>query len=270
MNKRHTTLDGNNMRISYREGFIENEEIFENHCHTRYELIAVFDGKVTIVVGNRKSSLRTGETVVIPPLVYHSVFAEGDTMYKRATVLFDESFIPPEIFSDFKERGEAEPISTDTALGAAAERLRAVFLAEAAPDKKYIPLVKSILTEMVYLYTYRRGAEKREKLHPTVKLVTEYIDSHIAERITLDDIASSLFISKSSISHLFREEMKISVKQYVLHKKLGIAVGLIEDGKLLTEVAETVGYENYANFYRMYKKITGKSPRESKRSENVN
>ena len=55
--------------------------------------------------------------------------------------------------------------------------------------------------------------------------------------------------------------MKISIKQYILQKKLSYAANLIECGIRATEAAERIGYENYANFYKMYVKVFGTPPK---------
>ncbi|MBQ9070742.1 MAG: helix-turn-helix transcriptional regulator [Clostridia bacterium] len=257
--RKHLTLEGENIRISYREQFTPGEEIFENHCHARYEMIAVFEGKVTIVVDKGKYTLRQGEIVIIPPLVYHSVFAEDELTYKRATLLFDSSLIPSEIMSDFTEKTGRQSVSKHGSLDAPLQSLKSIF-AEAEREK-FLPLAKSLLTEIIYIHTYKDTSGKKEKSHPTVKAITEYIDLHITEKISLEGIADSVFLSKSTVSHLFAGEMKISVKQYVLQKKLSYAARLIEEGCSAGRAAEAVGYDNYANFYKMYKKVMGVSPR---------
>ena len=257
--KVHKTMQGKDIRISYREGVVEGEEIFESHCHTRYEIIAVFEGKVSIVIDNKKFTLRAGEIAVIPPLSYHSVFGAEEVMYKRATALFEENIIPPEIIEDFKAKTLAQSLSSHELLKVTLERIRSVFLEN--PSEKFLPLVKSLLTEALYVHTYKDTASKKEKSHPTVKAVAEYIDSHITEKLTLDVIAENVFLSKSSVSHIFKNEMKISVKQYVLQKKLAYATRLMSEGVGACEASSAVGYDNYANFYKMYKNLFGTSPR---------
>ena len=79
------------MRISYREGITSDEHIFENHCHARYEMIAVIEGEIGLIIENRKYNLSAGRIAIIPPLKYHSVFSVGKTVYKRMTVLFDSA-----------------------------------------------------------------------------------------------------------------------------------------------------------------------------------
>ena len=48
--------------------------------------------------------------------------------------------------------------------------------------------------------------------------------------------------------------MNISPKQYILQKKLALANKLMDEGVPRTVVAMQVGYENYSNFYRLYRK----------------
>ena len=88
----------------------------------------------------------------------------------------------------------------------------------------------------------------------------EYIDEHLCEKIYLDDLAKHTFRSKSSFCHLFESKMKITPKQYILQKKLALANKMIKEGIPATEVAKQIGYENYSNFYRAYKKQYQKGP----------
>ena len=258
---KHKTLENENMRISYREGFVENQKIFENHCHARYEMISVFEGSVGIVVDNKRYTLKEGELAIIPPLVYHSVFAKDTLMYKRATILFDEKLIPTEIKDDFAEKTKYQSVSIHESFCHLFERLKDVFADE--ENKKFLPLVSSILIEALYIHTYKDTSGKRDKSHPVVNRAAEYINNHLADKITLDDVAASLFLSKSTVSHVFRDELKISVKQYILQKKIAYAASLICDGVSAGEAAEIIGYDNYANFYKMYKKIIGTTPKET-------
>ena len=261
--KVHKTMQGEDIRISYREGIVAGDEMFESHCHTRYEIIAVFEGKVSIVIDGKKFTLKAGEIAVIPPLAYHSVFAVEQTMYKRATALFDESFIPREIAEDFKAKTLRQPLSSHELLSSALGRVREVF--QDSATAVFLPLVKSLFIETLYTHTYKDTAAKKERSHPTVKAAIEYIDSHITEKLTLEVIAEHVFLSKSSVSHVFRSEMKISVKQYIINKKLAYAASLMRDGVSATEAATTVGYDNYSNFYKMYKNVFGTSPRDDSR-----
>lgn len=258
----HITVQNERIRASYREGTLDGERIFENHCHGRFETIAVFEGSMSIVVDGERYTLGAGELIVIPPLAYHSVFTVGDVTYKRATFLFDEALIPREIKDDFLARVRSHPVSSEAAQQSVMRGLEEIFCE--AELSRYLPLAESLLTEAMYIHTYKAGKGAESKINPTVKAVIEYIDAHITEKILLDDVAKALFLSKSTVCHLFASEMKISPKQYILQKKLAHAARLMDEGASAQEASRAIGYENYANFYLAFKKIFGESPRNKK------
>ncbi len=257
----HEVIENKDMRISYREGNISNEHIFENHCHTKYEIIAVTDGEIRIVIENRRYELRAGEIAFIPPFKYHSVFTLGGVLYKRLTVLFDKSFVPEEIRADFFEKTEKYPVAANDMLASVFLKMKDIFAH--SERGRFLPLASSLLTEALYVHTYKDITPTSEKVNPHILKITDYINEHIFEKILLDDIAEHLFLSKSTVCHLFAEEMKISPKQYILQKKISAAAKLIEDGTPASEAGRLVGYDNYANFYKMYIKVFGVSPKKA-------
>ena len=256
----HIKFVGKRFGLSYREGIIETEHIFERHSHPSYELIAIFGGQISIVIGDTRYELSEGEIAIIPPLVYHSVFVHGNVSYKRATVLFGGAIVPPPIEADFIAKISRAPTAKNAALPAPLSAMQEAIFEERGEVNE--PLIEALLTQLLYIATYKSGYAEREYSHPTVKAAVEYIDTHISERITLDGIADALFVSKSTVSHLFCREMKISPKQYVLQKKLSYAARLISEGVAATEAARRVGYDNYANFYKLHKKLFGTAPTE--------
>ena len=255
----HKRVISERLRLSYREGVTPNGHIFENHTHPSFELIAVLSGSVNIALENVRYSLSAGEIAIIPPLAYHSVFCDRNSDYERITVLFDKSFIPREIEAEFADKTALTPISRHSSQFAVLSSMREAMLEKKA--EQFEPLLASLITELVYTYTFKASDVPEGSAHPVVRSVITYVDSHIGEKILLDDLAASAFVSKSTISHIFLSEMKISVKQYVLQKKLSYAARLIAEGKRATEAARLVGYENYPNFYKAYKNVFGHSPK---------
>ena len=220
----------------------------------------MLSGSVNLVLENVKYSLTSGEIAIIPPFAYHSIFCERDSEYERITALFDKSFIPEQIYGELAERSGVTLVCSHSSLTSALASMKELFFED--DPEKYEPLLSSLLTEVLYTYTFKGGSVLSGSAHPTVRAVISYVDEQIGEKILLVDIAASAFVSKSTVSHIFLSEMKISVKQYILHKKLSYAAHLISEGKRATEAARLVGYENYANFYKAYRKIFGRAPKE--------
>ena len=124
------------------------------------------------------------------------------------------------------------------------------------------------MIQLLYEYILYDGASVNEKpedtLDKTLQTVLNYIEAHLCDRLTLDAIAAVTARSKSSVCHLFKETMQVSIKQYILQKKLALASRMIREGVPPTVVAVRIGYENYGNFYRMYRKLFGMSPENEK------
>ena len=240
--------------LQYKEEKIENTLLWESHCHAKFELIAVIDGGISVTLEGRNYRLGRGEAIAIPPLCYHAIKANKAGVYKRLTVLFDQSAIPDVLAPRFL--GKSIPLNNlSTYITGELQRI--------CTDKDknfYASLAESFMTEI--LYTLARAAENRigNERDELLEKIILYVDENLCRSILLDDIATHTSRSKSSVCHLFEEKMKISPKQYILQKKLAYATQLINSGTPPTVAAARIGYDNYSNFYKIYKKHYGVSP----------
>jgi len=246
--------------LHYRSDIIENTLIWESHCHAGFELIAVVRGDISVTLEGRETRLNRGDAIIIPPLTYHSVSAQRRESYRRLTVLFDESAIPEMLRGRFTG-GTPRPRRLPDHLCAELERI-----CTSRQRDFYAPLADSLMIEALYALGEEverdDGIDADGSPEGTLRSILGYIDGHLDEPISLDGIATHVSRSKSSVCHLFEERMRISPKQYILQKKMALANGLIRKGVPPTEAALRVGYGNYSNFYRIYKKTYGHSPNE--------
>jgi AraC-like DNA-binding protein len=97
-----------------------------------------------------------------------------------------------------------------------------------------------------------------------VQKAVTYINDNIQNPLTLDEICSAIFVSKSSLCHKFAKSMHVTVNHYVTIKKIHHAAKLIRGGMGVIEASAAVGYNQYTTFYHNYKKILGISPSGSK------
>lgn len=232
--------------------------LLENHCHAQFELIAVFSGNVSLYPEGGMVSLSSGQAVLIPPLFYHAVDAESGGSYRRYTLLFDEAALPSPLRPVFTALHSPLCVRASDCL----TRLEKVLQSERR--SYYAPLADSLLTELFYRFAELPDGQIQPESRELADILN-YIEANLNKRITLEDIARHTARSKSSVCHIFSERMKISVKQYILQKKLSYAEKCMEEGLSASDAARAVGYENYSNFYRMYQKVFGRSPVGKKR-----
>lgn len=96
-----------------------------------------------------------------------------------------------------------------------------------------------------------------------VKRAAAYIDAHFFEELTLSSLAEQFHVESSYFSRLFRQETGENVMLYITRARIRKAQEYMrENGRSLTEIAFLIGYDDYTYFNRVFRKMTGKSPRE--------
>ena len=93
------------------------------------------------------------------------------------------------------------------------------------------------------------------------KSVASYIRHHLSDAIKTEDIASSLFMSRSHLSTRFKQETGMNLTEYIHQIKISEAKHLLaHTDKNLSLISNYLGYSSQSHFTRMFKKIVGMSP----------
>lgn len=243
---------------TYYEDNIKSSVIYDSHCHITYEILIVISGNITAVVENQKYELSANDLLIIPPLKYHNIYSENNMIYKRLTILFKDSFIPKEISQKFIENTSVNHAFSHNSLMFLTDSL--IHTLKHHNTDEFVPLMDSIIIQIFYTLIGKRTSIKSGENNEQLQSIIKYIDDNIKKNITLDDISRAMFLSKSLICHFFKAEMKISVKQYILQKKMNLAAQELKNGNPATKIAEELGFKNYSNFYKVFKNIFGVSP----------
>ena len=237
-----------NFDFRYMEDTILKEMLIENHCHSKFEMLAVIKGDISVIIEGKTFKLTSGDAIIVPPLLYHTVSSNKSGGYHRFTVIFDTNAIPAPLKQSFLEKNA---INTAFSWHRFDELVK---ISKAGNDSFYSPLFESFMTELFYSYHEEKSELKRMGSKDILENAISYIDEHLFEKILLEDIAKHVACSKSLVSHLFQEKMNISVKQYVIKKKLAMFDILLRSGMSPTDATAKLGYEHYSDFYRIRKK----------------
>lgn len=104
---------------------------------------------------------------------------------------------------------------------------------------------------------------KRDYKNRLVMRVQQYIQAHVEERISLNEIACLFGISPNYLSQIFKRYSDSGFSEYIQQSKINRAKELLAEGKLkVYEIAEMLGFENAFYFSRVFKKVTGVTPKE--------
>lgn len=97
--------------------------------------------------------------------------------------------------------------------------------------------------------------------------ITTYIQSNYMDKLTLDSIAEVLNLSKSYVSHVFKEITGFTVMEYVMEYRLTQVKYLLEmePNKALKDIAYASGFESASHFSRYFRVKVGVTAGEYRR-----
>lgn len=104
--------------------------------------------------------------------------------------------------------------------------------------------------------------EKSSNASPVKKACT-YIQKHIHENITREDIAKEIYMNVDYLSRIFKKEMGISLKDYIVSEKMKLAVAMLSNTDFsVSMIAANLGFTNFSYFAQVFKKFYNMSPSE--------
>lgn len=130
---------------------------------------------------------------------------------------------------------------------------------------------KELLVKQLLIFLYRLNPrffpEMSVKHDNVVWRVQRFLENNHQLQINNQELAAQFCLSKSYLSHIFKEATGYSIHQYLVNCRLSSSKTLLRDtGLSVTEIAFAVGFEDSSNFTRMFHDKYGISPREYRKS----
>lgn len=140
-----------------------------------------------------------------------------------------------------------------------------------AKKPMYMLAVQSLIHSLLIALarkTDRTNAEQREK-HTDLSLsfyhILEYIDTHSAEPLEVQQLADMCHMSYSNFARLFRENYGRSCKEYIQYIRLNKAQDLLLNSDYdLDYIALETGFFDSSHFIKTYKKWRGITPKQER------
>ncbi|MBT2293637.1 phosphoenolpyruvate hydrolase family protein [Paenibacillus albidus] len=108
------------------------------------------------------------------------------------------------------------------------------------------------------------------KHYDYVEFVKEYVAQNYMNDISFLDLAKVAHVSRSYLSSLFKKKVGCSFQTYIVKFRMDKAAEILDRENIqCSELAPLVGYQDYAQFSKMFKKYKGYSPKQYKSNLNT-
>jgi len=123
---------------------------------------------------------------------------------------------------------------------------------------------RSYLMELLYfiVYTlYRETPEEETSDQDEFSMITEFLNEHIEEQITLDMITKKFAINRNKLNALFVKNSSMTCMNYLQKLRIDLAKILLSKTEIpISEVSSRVGFPDPNYFTKLFKKTTGVTP----------
>lgn len=247
----------------------------EFHSHEFYELYCYLTGTATMVIEGYEQPLKRGDLFIIPPGHMHrAVHTDTAQRYERVFLyisrdclrsMSSDGFDLLMILDGHAARRHYRFHLDEEELAAFVQDVDEVIAnanGSTAADQLINRCRFNILLTRLGERFHRAVDEDAGRPMSRIGQVIDYLNEHIAQEHSLDQLAERFFVSKYYLLHEFRRHTNTSIYQYLLSKRMIYAKILLQRGLAPGHVSRQCGFRDYSCFYKAFKKATGLSPQQ--------
>lgn len=268
-------------RVHHTVGYAEEYALMSQfHYDTSLILLLFLRGHGEIRIEGRLYTFGAGDMIILNPSELHSCTIADDETFERISLHIGENIFDgfgkgiDGLFTAFYERkrGVGNLLHAERLRAIGGDRLMKEILAHAAGNGVADPiLLRCKAIELLAAINEAVDGQEPTDESPRIENelileILQYLNTHYSEDISLSDVADKFYHSKYHVCHLFREQVGITMHDYLALRRIHLVNDLIRRGDPISEACFSAGFRNYSNFFRLYKKHTGMTPQEFKNS----
>lgn len=259
------------------------------HCHQQMEVMLVLSGKGVIKTNNDASiEVLEGDVLVFDSMQPHQLFyVDEETPFETLSVEFDIRGFVTEEYKVFDtedlDRFFIKLHNADCVIAKetkSAQKLKnLILLMEDEFENENKGSNHVIRAQMLLIYAillqyydevYDTKNLRKSNQSAAVEKTMIYINQNLNENLTLESLAKLANMNKTYFSTTFKKVTGQSVWEYILNMRIELAISYLVMNKEkynISEIAQMCGFNNATNFNKTFKKVTGKTPSEYKKTK---
>ena len=238
------------------------------HFHDGYEIYIMIDGKVNYILPEDTYELPSATFLLIKPFTVHKKVTKSDE-YTTFLINFNANIIK-KYFTEKAIKQILKPFSTIPYGKLSAHTTeKIVSVAKKLEKTRDKTLIAMSIAEILHILD---KSEPLKSTHPPKEdsldnLVYEYVANNLDKKITLDNLANALYISKQTLISHFRKYYNTSPMFFAKRVKMNFARSMLLYPEFTIErICEYCGFNNSSYFSKVFRDIFGQTPSEYRRS----
>lgn len=246
------------------------------HTHDYYEFYFFLEGNVQIQVGGEMFAVRYGDMMLIPPgLSHRTVIINQDVPYRRFVFWIsrdycnhllqsspDYAYIMQYVEIEKRYLFHTDQVAFNAIQSKLLRLLEEMRSQKFGRDAQISICVNDVILSLNRLAYELNTPQKKNTEYVLYRQLEEYIEEHLEEDLSLEILARKFFVSKYHIAHVFKDNIGMSIHQYITKKRLNLCKEAISGGMSITDAYHRFGFGDYSSFYRAFKKEFGISPKD--------
>ena len=246
------------------------------HSHDYYEFYFFIEGEVDLQIGDSMFPVSPGDIFMLPPHVKHRpCIRNQDKPYRRfvfwiskeycdylETLSKDYTYLMNYVNSHKDYCFQPNQIAYNELQSMflrLLEELKENRFGKDAQVALWVNELVLYLNRMVYSEHHPVAYSVEHALYQRIAL---FIEEHLEEDLSLERLSEIFFVSRYHIAHVFKDNLGMSIHQFITKKRLARCKQAILGSSSITEVYEMFGFGDYSSFYRAFKKEYGISPKD--------
>jgi len=267
--------------------FSREESFFQSpfHSHPEFELVYILESHGKRIIGNSVESFESGDMVFLGDDIPHvwlndEIFYKGiNSLKAKAMVIYFSRDLFGNSFYELPEAQEIKKFLSQGVKGVSITGQTNTIISkkmEKLLKKKGFEVVMGVI-EILFLLSKSKDLRyinddcyvsvSDENKNDRLAAVFQYVKSNYKEEISLDEISKIANLTPTSFCRMFKAKTKKPFVEYLNEIRVSNACKyLIETDLGISEIAYECGYKTASNFNKLFKKLTGTTPKEYRRN----
>ncbi len=238
------------------------------HYHDFHKIFILISGDCEYWIEEKRYELRPLDAVIIPAGTLHRPVVRPGAEYKRIIIYISNDFFVNEnktLFECFSsvQSDRSHLIRHINPNRAEIANLLPRIIDDERNESEYGSDIIKRLRVTELLVMLNRALKNKEANYTsfsvsnkTVEQIRDYVDSNLTSDLDIDTIAGALYLNRSYIMHLFKQETGTTIGNYITEKRMFLANKYIKEGHPKGEASLMAGFPSYSAFHYAYNKAS--------------